>query len=60
MRQVKIFLSRTGSFMLLAFISYLHRWVFGLFGVKAPFSSKVVAQNPGKNNLGNTIIKLIK
>ena len=29
-----------------------------LFGVIAPLSSKVIAQNPGKNNVGDTKIKL--
>ena len=29
-----------------------------LFGVKAPLSSKDIAQNPGKNNVGDTKIKL--
>ena len=29
-----------------------------LFGVKAPFSSKVIAQNPKRNRVGNTKIKL--
>ena len=29
-----------------------------LFSVKAPFSSKVIAQNPKRNRVGNTKIKL--
>ena len=29
-----------------------------LFGVKAPFSSKVIAQNPKRNRVGDTKIKL--
>ena len=29
-----------------------------LFGVKAPFSSKVIAQNPKRNGVGNTKIEL--
>ena len=47
------------EFILKSEIFKFKRTMFAkLFGVKAPFSSKVIAQNPKRNRVGNTKIKL--
>ena len=46
------------EFILKIEILWIKRTIFAkLFGVKAPLSSKLIAQNPKKNNVGDTKIK---